>query len=81
MRGFLALIIAATGTFVGVTLLPTDAEAADSYRYRGKYYRTSKVCGHDCARARSLDPAGNYRAYPDWARAALAPKFDGRGRR
>jgi hypothetical protein len=81
MRGFLALLIAATGTFVGVTVVSTDVEAADYYRYRGKYYRVTKACGHDCARARALDPGGNYKAYPDWARAALSPKTDGRGSR
>jgi hypothetical protein len=27
---------------------------------------------YDCIRARGLDPAGNYRGYPCWARAALS---------
>lgn len=32
------------------------------------------------ARAHDLDPAGDYKDYPDWARVALSPKYD-RGRR
>ncbi len=35
----------------------------------------------DSARANNLDPAGDYKAYPDWARAALSPKYDGGNRR
>jgi hypothetical protein len=80
MRATLALILAVTGATAGVIALPGDAEAArDSYRYRGKVYR--KACGPDCVRANALDPGGNYKAYPDWARAALSPKTDGRGSR
>jgi hypothetical protein len=80
MRATLALLLAVTGAASGLTVLPHDAEAArDGYRYRGKVYR--KSCGHDCVRANALDPAGNYKAYPDWARAALSPKFDGGGSR
>ena len=44
----------------------------DSFRYRNNSYS---------ARANNLDPAGDYRGYPDWARAALSPKFDGGNRR
>lgn len=42
------------------------------YRYRNNSYS---------ARANNLDPAGDYKAYPDWARAALSPKYDGGNRR
>ena len=28
------------------------------------------------ARADMADPSGDYKAYPNWARAALGPKFD-----
>lgn len=28
----------------------------------------------DSVRANALDPSGNYKGYPDWARAALSPK-------
>jgi hypothetical protein len=77
MRATLALILAITGATAGMAALPGDAEAAGQYyRYRGKIYR--KACNHDCARANALDPAGNYKGYPDWARAALSPKTDGR---
>ena len=82
MRALLALSITAFGTFTALSVLPGDAAAATQYyRYQGKYYRVTKACGHDCVRANALDPGGNYKAYPDWARAALSPKTDGRGRR
>ena len=29
---------------------------------------------HDSIRANALDPSGDYKGYPDWARAALSPK-------
>jgi hypothetical protein len=38
------------------------------------YAKRAREEAHECARAQSLDPAGNYKAYPCWARAALAPK-------
>jgi hypothetical protein len=76
MRATLALILAVTGSAAGTTALPGAAEAAgEYYRYRGKIYR--RACGPDCVRANALDPGGNYKAYPDWARAALSPKTDG----
>jgi hypothetical protein len=78
MRAILALTLAVTG----LALQTHDAEAAsEHYRYRGKVYRITKTCDHTCVRARSLDPAGTYAAYPDWARAALSPKTSGGGRR
>jgi hypothetical protein len=77
MRATLALILAVTGAASGLAALPGDAEAAGQYyRYRGKVYR--RACGPDCVRANALDPGGTYKAYPDWARAALSPKTDGR---
>jgi hypothetical protein len=80
MRVTLALIVAVSGVTSGVVVLPGDAEAANpNNRYRGKAYR--RACGPDCVRANALDPAGNYKAYPDWARAALSPKTDGSTRR
>jgi hypothetical protein len=82
MRALLALILAVTGAVSGLSALPGDAEAAGQYyRYRGKVYRITKACDHDCVRANALDPGGNYKAYPDWARAALSPKTDGAGGR
>jgi hypothetical protein len=47
-----------------------------SRAHKGDYYdaRRARDDAHDCVRAESLDPAGTYKAYPCWARAALAPK-------
>jgi hypothetical protein len=41
---------------------------------RARYAKRAREDVHDCVRAQSLDPAGDYKAYPCWARAALAPK-------
>jgi uncharacterized membrane protein len=82
MRATLALLLAVTASVSGMATLPGDAEAAGQYyRYRGKTYRITKSCDHDCVRANHLDPGGNYKAYPNWARAALSPKTDGGGNR
>jgi hypothetical protein len=81
MRLTFALTLAAGVVGVGMACAPEPAEAKDDYyRYRGRTYRVTKACDHTCIRARSLDPAGTYQAYPDWARAALSPKTDGRRR-
>lgn len=81
MRALLVLAIAAAGSFTAMAALPGDAEAShESRRSNGKYYRVTKACGHDCVRANALDPGGDYKAYPDWARAALSPKSGGRSR-
>jgi hypothetical protein len=51
-------------------------EYSTSRAHKSDYYyaRRARDDAHDCVRARSLDPGGNYKAYPCWARAALAPK-------
>jgi uncharacterized membrane protein len=72
-----AVTVAALAATLGLAAASGEA-SAETYRYRGKTYVVTKRCDHDCVRARHLDPAGNYRAYPDWARAALSPKTDGR---
>jgi Ni/Co efflux regulator RcnB len=42
---------------------------------RSDYYaKRAREEANECARAESLDPAGDYKGYPCWARAALAPK-------
>ena len=41
------------------------------------YSKAARDNVHDCRRAESLDPAGNFKAYPCWARNALAPKTTG----
>lgn len=81
MKALLVIAIAATGSFTVMAASPGEAEAYhESRRYVGKPYRAKKVCDADCVRANALDPAGDYRGYPDWARAALSPKSSGRGR-
>jgi hypothetical protein len=51
--------------------------AAKSWKYR--YTRRDDALY--AARAHDVDPAGDYRGYPNWARVALSPKFDGGGNR
>lgn len=40
------------------------------------YGRSYRAVPYD-ARAHSVDPAGTYKDYPNWARWALSPKSDG----
>jgi hypothetical protein len=47
------------------------SRAQKSDDYRAKRARDE---AHDCVRAESQDPAGDYKAYPCWARAALSSK-------
>jgi hypothetical protein len=64
--------------------LPADARqqkkarSQDHHAYltqKSDYYaKRAREVANDCARAESLDPAGDYKGYPCWARAALAPK-------
>jgi hypothetical protein len=65
--------------------LPADARqqkkarSQDQHAYRTQkksdyYAKRAREEANDCARAESLDPAGDYKGYPCWARAALAPK-------
>jgi hypothetical protein len=51
--------------------------AAKSWQYR----YTRRDDAQYAARAHDLDPAGDYKGYPNWARVALSPKFDGGGNR
>jgi hypothetical protein len=53
--------------------------AARSQARTSGYYATRSAAAQeysdpDCIRANVLDPGGNYKGYPCWARAALAPK-------
>lgn len=70
--GTVALAVLST-----IAVLPADAKTKrtkTSYGYRAD----ERVAGAEnpdsatCIRARSQDPAGNYRNYPCWARAALS---------
>ncbi len=45
------------------------SDRADIYAGRKSHFETM-----DTIRANDLDPAGDYKGYPDWARAAFAPK-------
>ena len=59
------------------------ARKPDPYTSRAKksdsYARRAYEDSADCVRAENLDPAGNYKAYPCWARKAFSPKaFGGR---
>jgi hypothetical protein len=51
--------------------------AAKSWKYR----YTRRDDDAYAARAHDLDPAGEYKGYPNWARVALSPKGDGNNRR
>ena len=56
---------------------------ANRYKYTRDYrdYRDYRWRNNSySARANNLDPAGDYKGYPDWARVALSPKFDGNRR-
>ena len=58
------------------------SDEAPRYRKASKYVtynRRSRVDAY-AARAHDLDPAGDYNGYPNWARVALSPKFDGNRR-
>jgi len=83
MRTLLALAVILGGTLA----LAEPADARHSWRTRNydhavvKIRKYKKRCDHDCVRARSLDPAGDYKNFPDWARAALSPKLNGATRR
>ena len=64
-------------------LVPSEASAAEGTKYRKKKYdyryarkRNWRVEREYEARANDLDPAGDYKGYPNWARAALSPKYD-----
>ena len=72
MRRLLVLAMLAGGLFAAV-------DGADARTYKTyKKYRYYKVYNNSdsaiAIRARSVDPAGDYKAYPYWARYALSPK-------
>lgn len=49
------------------------------YKYDRRYSakkRNWRVEEEYAARAENLDPAGDYKGYPNWARVALSPKYD-----
>lgn len=83
--GSAAAVVVAVAIAVGAVPLftPTAALAEKSAKYRKKSYehryarkRNWRVEREYEARANDLDPAGDYKGYPNWARAALSPKYD-----
>ena len=77
----------ATGLVAAAYLLAPGVEAAPRSHYfrdaprfyageRRDVYAAPKrpVETMDTIQANDLDPAGNYKGYPDWARKAFAPK-------
>ena len=95
MKKTLMIMLLAGAATMPVLISATDAGAAprdrsersdryDRYERRDRtsnrrYYRYRQNEYTD--RANNLDPAREYGGYPDWARAALAPKYDGGNRR
>lgn len=82
-----AMLIAAAGVIavIGGTA-PSEAKSgvrkdkAKPHSYRAIKVERSDPNDPSCILAESLDPGGTYSAYPCWARAALAPKGDGKWR-
>lgn len=83
------LICGALAVVLGVGVLPVvqparadDARYHKRYKYKYGYKRDTRrdwrVEAEYAARANSLDPAGDYKSYPNWARVALSPKYDQR---
>ena len=56
---------------LAVSLIPV-AQAKSYHRFHATTYDQNAQADH--IRAKSADPGGSYRAYPDWARYALSPK-------
>jgi Ni/Co efflux regulator RcnB len=85
MRPTTVLLAAAASMLLPLTFHATVAEAADPTRTRLQKRDANKDRKPRddayAARANDLDPAGDYKRYPNWARAALSPKFDGGGSR
>src|SRR5262245_32530028 len=85
MRTLLALLAVASGFSV-------LAERADARKPPRAQMQTQKNdantapparardSSQDAVRAASVDPAGNYKAFPDWARAAFGGRNPGSGR-
>jgi hypothetical protein len=51
-----------------------DTSAPRAQKSAPYYGKRAREHANECVRAQSLDPAGDYKGYPCWARAALAPK-------
>jgi hypothetical protein len=86
------VLIAFAAVLVASLAMPPQADARqhkkarspDAYPSRTEkrdyYAKRAYEDPADCVRAENLDPAGNFKAYPCWARKALSPQ-DGDGLR
>jgi hypothetical protein len=87
-------VLTALAIAIGLVSMPALSEAnstqRDHYGWR-KHKSAQAAAAHqrklkaqqeaaDQLRADYLDPAGNFKGYPAWARAALSPKNDGGNR-
>jgi Ni/Co efflux regulator RcnB len=81
--GFVTLVIAAT--VLASASASAAATAAEKRRavaaHRAAAIDYARRNDDDAARAHSRDPAGDYKAYPNWARAALGSGGPARGGR
>jgi hypothetical protein len=74
-----AIIMAAViaSASLGSTAFAAPGKGKTWHKHKHSYAylkRKSREETYDDIRANYLDPAGDYKAYPSWARAALAPK-------
>jgi hypothetical protein len=75
------MILFATAAVLAGALLAGTAEAQSTKKARAAQPKPAAASSSfDRVRADSLDPAGDYRGYPDWARAAFGPRRGGGGR-
>lgn len=74
MKTMIAMTVAAGIALVGA--VPAEAKRKEQRKPRYSAAPVERIYenpdSYDCIRARGLDPAGNYRGYPCWARAALS---------
>jgi hypothetical protein len=78
------VLVAVAGMVVTMgTVASAEAKTAThttkSAAYTHRSHKTARFDPNDpkCVEAEALDPGGAYKAYPCWARAALAPKGGG----
>jgi hypothetical protein len=78
------MVLVAVGGMVATmgTVASAEAKTTRTTRYAAYGHGSHKSAGFDpndpkCIEAEALDPGGAYKAYPCWARAALAPKGGG----
>ncbi len=85
LKKFTAVALALSVGLPAISTVSVSASAEPNWRERAaarklerkrivkmRRYRDDSYA----ARAHDLDPAGDYKGYPDWARVALSPKYD-----